>query len=85
LSNRGWTLNKKEESVIGSFERKILRRNYGPIKENGIWRIRYHKELYKLYKEPEISVTIKLKRFQWAGHVQRMDKERIPKIYYIAQ
>jgi hypothetical protein len=31
------------------------------------------KELYKLYKEPEISVTIKLKRLQWAGHVQRMD------------
>jgi hypothetical protein len=24
-------------------------------------------------------VTIKLKRLQWAGHVQRMNKERIPK------
>jgi hypothetical protein len=32
----GWTLNKKEESVISSFELKILRRIYGPIKENGI-------------------------------------------------
>ncbi|PNF13601.1 hypothetical protein B7P43_G17989 [Cryptotermes secundus] len=38
----GWTLNKKEESVINSFERKLLRRIYGPIKENGIWRIRYN-------------------------------------------
>ncbi|PNF34250.1 hypothetical protein B7P43_G17276 [Cryptotermes secundus] len=75
----GLTLNKKEESVINSFKRKILRRIYGPIKENGIWRIRYNKELYKLYKEPEISVTIKLKRLQWAGHVQRMDEECIPK------
>ena len=73
-----WTLNKKDESVINSFERKILRRIYGPIKENGIWRIRYNKELYKLYKEPEISVMIKLKRLQWAGHVQRMDKQHIP-------
>ncbi|PNF32229.1 hypothetical protein B7P43_G17837 [Cryptotermes secundus] len=79
----GWMLNKKEESVINSFKRKILRRIYGPIKENGVWRIRYNKELYKLYKEPEISVMIKLKRLQWAGHVQRMDKEHIPrKILY---
>jgi hypothetical protein len=38
-----------------------------------------NKVLYKLYKEPEISVTIKLKRLHLAGHVQRMDKERIPK------
>jgi hypothetical protein len=52
----GWTLCKKEESAINSCERKILRRIYGPKKENGIWRIRYN-----LYKEPEISVTIKLK------------------------
>jgi hypothetical protein len=44
----------KEESAINSFERKILRRIYGPTKENGIWRKIYNRELYKLYKEPEI-------------------------------
>jgi hypothetical protein len=27
-------------------------------------------------------VTIKLKRLQWAGHVQRMNKECIPKKIY---
>jgi hypothetical protein len=54
-------LSKKEESAINLFERKILRRIYGPTKENGIWRIIYNRELYKLYKEPDISVTIKLK------------------------
>jgi hypothetical protein len=74
----GWTLNKKE-LAINSFERKILRQTYGPIKENEIWRISYNKELYKLYKEPEISVMIKLKRLQCAGHVQRMNKERAGK------
>jgi hypothetical protein len=56
-----------------------LRRIYGPPKENGISGIRYNRELYKLHKEPEISVTIKLKRLQWAGPVQRMNKEHIPK------
>jgi hypothetical protein len=48
-------------------------------KENGIWRLRYNKELYKLYKEPESSAIIKFKRLQWAGHVERMNMERIPK------
>jgi hypothetical protein len=81
--SEGWTLNKKGELAI-SFERKILRRIYGPIKENEIWRIRYNKELYKLYDEPEVSEMIKLKRLQWAGHIQRMNKEHIPKkILYI--
>jgi hypothetical protein len=48
------TLNKKEELAINFFERKILRQIYEPMKENEIWRIRYNKELYELYKEPEI-------------------------------
>jgi hypothetical protein len=32
-----------------------------------------------LFKEPEISIAIKLKRLQWAGHLQRMDEQNLPK------
>jgi hypothetical protein len=32
-----------------------------------------------LFKEPEISIVIKLKRLQWAGHLQRMDEQNMPK------
>jgi hypothetical protein len=56
-----------------------LRRILGPTKENNTWRIRYNNELYKKFDEPSISNIIKLKRLQWAGHVQRMDGRRIPK------
>jgi hypothetical protein len=38
-----------------------------------IWRIRYNKEIYTLYGDPELSTVIKLRRLQWAGHVQRME------------
>lgn len=75
-----WTFNKKEELMVNAFERKILRRIWGPVQEeNNIWRLRYNNELYKLYKEPAISIIIRLKRLEWAGHVQRMGMERIPK------
>jgi hypothetical protein len=43
-----WPLSKKEENLFQIFERRILRRIYGPINEGGIWRIRYNNELCKL-------------------------------------
>jgi hypothetical protein len=56
-----------------------LRRILGPMKENNTWEIRYNNELYKQFEEPSIWNIIKLKTLQWAGHIQRMDKKRIPK------
>jgi hypothetical protein len=56
------------------FERKILRRIYGPIKDRDQWRCRFKKELYDLFKEPRLSVIIRIARLRWAGHVARMDE-----------
>jgi hypothetical protein len=47
--------------------------------------IRYNKELYELYGEPDFVTCIKLKRLQWAGHVQRMKGTRIPKKVFKAK
>ena len=52
---------------------------YGPVNENERWRIRYNKEIYDLFKEPDISTIVKFKRLQWARHVQRMGDGYIPK------
>jgi hypothetical protein len=79
-----WTLSKKSGSALSIFERKILRRIYGPVQDNGRWRFRY-KELYELYGEPDLVTCIKLKRLQWAGHVQRMEGTRIPKKVFKAK
>jgi hypothetical protein len=51
--SESWPLSKKDESPLQIFERRILRRIYGPVNEGGIWRIRYNNELYKLYNEPD--------------------------------
>jgi hypothetical protein len=50
-----WPLTKKNEIALNTFERKILRKLYGPIQENGILRKRYNHELYNLYNDVEIS------------------------------
>jgi hypothetical protein len=62
------------------YERKILRRILGPINYNGTWRIRYNKEIYTLYGDPELSTVIKLRRLQWAGHVQRMEGQSVSRM-----
>jgi hypothetical protein len=39
-----WVLPLKLENALRAFERKILRRNLGPVNANGWWRIRYNHE-----------------------------------------
>jgi hypothetical protein len=34
-----WTVTNKNEEMLVTWERKILREIYGPTKENGQWRI----------------------------------------------
>jgi hypothetical protein len=76
-----WTLSRTNERV---FERKILRRIYGPIRNKGQLRSRHNKELYDLFKESKLSITIRIARLRWAGHVRRMDEEALPRrIMYV--
>ena len=57
--------------------RRILGPVYDNEKEN--WRILTNKEIYARVKKPAIKKTIRLNRLHWFGHVQRMEKNRIPK------
>jgi hypothetical protein len=59
------------------FERKILRKIFGPTKElNGLWRIKTNEELDDLIQRKSIIRFIKSQRLKWLGHVERMSKER---------
>jgi hypothetical protein len=65
--------------MLNTFERKILRRIYGPTQEEGRWRLRWNNELYSLYNDLNIVEDIKIRRLGWAGHIIRMEGERILK------
>jgi hypothetical protein len=67
-----WVLSKADELRLGVFERKIVRRIYGPICEGAIWRSRHNEEQYRLYDESDLLTTIRITRLRWAGHIVRM-------------
>jgi hypothetical protein len=58
---------------------KVLRKIYGPVYDNGIWRIRTNKELMALYQELDTVAEIKKVRLRWLGHVERMSEDRVIK------
>ena len=80
-----WTLTSRAANILDRWERKMLRRIYGAVREERGWRIRNNDELAQLYKEPPLSIYIRLKRLKWAGHVERMPDSRIPKKMYGGQ
>jgi len=43
-----WTLTAEEENALRRFERKVLKKIYGPVVDKGVWRIRYNNELCEL-------------------------------------
>ena len=64
-------LTSSDEQALGVFERKILRKIYGPFCDRGEWRIRCNQELYDIYVD--VVKRIKIQRLRWLGHVARMD------------
>jgi hypothetical protein len=70
-----WTLRKLDQNRLLIFERKILRRIFGPCidETTGEWRIRKNEELKQLYQMSDIIRKIKKKRLQWAGHAWRKE------------
>jgi len=62
------------------FERKVLRRIFGPTKErDGTWRIKTNDKLDELIRHKNIINHIKAQRLSWFGHLQRMPEERMVK------
>ena len=62
------------------FERRVLRKIYGPIQGNdGTWRIKTNEELEILIRKKNIGRFIKSQRLRWAAHVIRMDTIRTVK------
>jgi hypothetical protein len=77
--SKTWTLTKSDENLLRIFERKILRKIYGPIQEGDIWRIRNNEELNRSINGEDIVKFIKAQRIRWLGHVKRMEEGAMPR------
>jgi hypothetical protein len=66
-----WLLTLKEECWLRVLENRVLRRLFGPKRDEvkAKWRKLHNEELNDLYSSSKIIWLIKLKRMKWAGHV----------------
>jgi hypothetical protein len=74
-----WTLKETITNRLMVFERKVLRKIFGPTNENGIWRIKTNQELDRIIKPKNIINFIRVQRLGWLGHIERMQETRIVK------
>ena len=60
-----WSLTLREESRLRVLENRIVRRIFGPKRdENGEWRRLHNEELHSLYRLPNIVRVIKSRRLR---------------------
>jgi hypothetical protein len=72
------SLTLREERRLKVFENRVLRRIFGPKRDEvtGGWRKLHNEEVHGLYSSPSIVRVIKARRMRWAGHVARMGEVR---------
>jgi len=64
-----WSLILREERRLRVFENRVLRRVFGPKRDEvtGEWRTLHNEELSDLYSLPNIVRVVKSRRMRWAG------------------
>ena len=77
-----WCLTTAAENKLNCFERKILRRIFGPHRDENGYRRRMNHELQQMFNKPSIVGMYKANRMRWVGHLERMNDSRAAKIIY---
>jgi hypothetical protein len=72
-------LTLREERRLRVFENRVLRRVFGPKRDEvtGEWRKLHNEELSDLYSLPNVVRVVKSRRMRWAGHVTRLGEGRV--------
>ena len=69
-----WVVTQSDAAALGVFERKVLRKIFGPLRVGDDYRIRMNHELYELYDDIDVVQRISQQQLRWLGHVVRMDE-----------
>ena len=73
-----WSLTLREERGLRVFEKRVLRRIFGPKRDEvtGEWRKLHNMELNDLHSLPNIVRVMKSIKMKWLGHVARIGESR---------
>jgi hypothetical protein len=74
-----WSLTLREERRLRVFENSVLRRVFGPNRDEvrGELRKLHNEELSDLYPLPNIVRVVKSRRMRWEGHVAPTEREEV--------
>ena len=64
------------KTTYAFFKRQILRKIFGPVNIDNIWRIRNNMEIDELTEGADRVRFIKAHRIKCLGHIQRIDQAR---------
>jgi hypothetical protein len=69
-----WSLTLREEHRRRVFENGVLRRIFGPKRDEvtGGWRKLHNEELHNLHSSPNLIIIIKSRRIRWAEYVAQI-------------
>jgi hypothetical protein len=78
-----WSFTRREEQRLRVFENRVLRRTFGPKKNEvaGGWRRLHKEELHNLYASPNIIRVIGSRRVRWARHIARMGETKMHTVF----
>jgi len=73
-----WSLTLKEERRLRVFDNGVLRRIFGPKRDDvtGEWRKLHNEELNDLYSSSEFCRVVKSRRMRWTEYVTHMKESR---------
>jgi hypothetical protein len=71
-----WSLTLREDYRLSVFENRIVRRIFGPKRDDviGFWRKPHNEELHNSYSLPSIITIIKSRSMKWAKAEARMGR-----------
>jgi len=77
-----WSITLREERRLAVFEDRVLRRIFGPKREEviGEWRELHTEELNELFCSPNTVRVMKSRRMKWTEHVARMEMRGVYRV-----
>ena len=71
---KAWTLLSTDVATLRVFERKVLRKIFGPVPVGDDFRIRFNSKLYELLNDIDVVQRINIQRLRWLGPVVGMEE-----------
>lgn len=70
-----WIIDKATERKLVSFENKVLRKIFEPIRDDGKWTTKHNKEIKDRFKAPDAVAEAKSQSLWWAKHIIRREDD----------